>query len=69
VVQPGGFLFIASCSHHMTPENFAEQVSRGLGDAGRDGRILRTSGAAPDHPVHPALPETAYLKGLLLQVD
>src|SRR5215471_10211231 len=69
VVEPGGFLFIASCSHHMTAENFAEQVSRGLGDAGRGGRILRGSGAAADHPVHPALPETAYLKGLLLQVD
>jgi 23S rRNA (cytosine1962-C5)-methyltransferase len=69
VVEPGGFLFIASCSHHMTADNFAEQVSRGLGDAARQGRILRSSGAAADHPVHPALPETAYLKGLLLQID
>lgn len=69
LVRPGGFLFIASCSHHMTPENFGEQVARGLGDAGRDGRILRASGAGPDHPVHPFLPETAYLKALLLQLD
>ena len=39
------------------------------GDAGRGGRILRASGAGPDHPVHPFLPETAYLKALLLQID
>jgi len=38
-------------------------------DAGREGRILRSSGAAADHPVHPALPESAYLKSLLLQLD
>ena len=69
LVRPGGFLFIASCSHHMTPENFGEQVARGLGEAGRAGRILRASGAGPDHPVHPFLPETAYLKALLLQID
>ena len=69
LVKPGGFLFIASCSHHMTPENFGEQVARGLGEAGRSGRILRASGAGPDHPVHPFLPETAYLKALLLQID
>jgi 23S rRNA (cytosine1962-C5)-methyltransferase len=69
LVNPGGLLFIASCSHHMTVENFGEQVARGLGEAARSGRILRASGAGPDHPVHPFLPETAYLKALLLQID
>jgi 23S rRNA (cytosine1962-C5)-methyltransferase len=69
LVRPSGFLFIASCSHHMTPENFGEQVARGLSDAGRGGRIVRASGAGPDHPVHPFLPETAYLKAVLLQID
>jgi 23S rRNA (cytosine1962-C5)-methyltransferase len=68
-VAPDGFLFIASCSHHMTPELFAEQVARGLWDAERPGRILKSVGAAADHPVHPALPETAYLKGLLIALD
>ncbi|MCC7048483.1 MAG: class I SAM-dependent rRNA methyltransferase [Alphaproteobacteria bacterium] len=66
---PGGILFIASCSHNMETETFAEQVRRGLADAGRSGRILRAAGAAPDHPVHPYLPETAYLKSLVLAVD
>ena len=69
VVAPGGFLFIASCSHHMTPELFAEQVARGIWDAERPARILKSVGAAADHPVHPALPETAYLKGLLIALD
>ena len=69
LVAPGGFLFIASCSYHMTAENFGEQVARGLADSRRGGRIIRASGAGPDHPVHPFLPETAYLKALLLQVD
>jgi 23S rRNA (cytosine1962-C5)-methyltransferase len=68
-VVPGGFLMICSCSHHVTPAAFAEQVWRGLHDAGRQGRILRASGAGADHPIHPALPESAYLKALLLQVD
>lgn len=64
-----GYLFIASCSHHADPVSFAEQVKRGLVDAGRQGRILYSGGAGPDHPVHPALPETAYLKAMLLALD
>jgi 23S rRNA (cytosine1962-C5)-methyltransferase len=69
LVQPGGFLFIASCSHHADPALFAEQVRRGLIDAKRSGRILASTGAAKDHPVHPSLPESAYLKAQLLQLD
>lgn len=66
---PGGILFIASCSHNVDQETFFEQNRRGLADAGRAGRLLRASGAGPDHPVHPYLPETAYLKALVLAVD
>jgi 23S rRNA (cytosine1962-C5)-methyltransferase len=68
-VAPGGILFIASCSHNVEPEAFAEEVRRGLIDAGRGGRIIRSAGAAPDHPVHPWLPESAYLKAEVLMVD
>jgi len=49
-------------------EAFAEQIATGVGRAKRDGRILATVGAGPDHPVHPHLPESAYLKGQLLQL-
>jgi len=69
LTAPGGFLFIASCSHNIGAAEFADSVQRGLADAGRGGRILRSSGAAPDHPVHPALPETFYLKALTLALD
>jgi len=64
-----GFLVLASCSHHVTPEAFQAEVARGLADAGRSGRILRAAGAAADHPTHPHLPESAYLKALVLALD
>lgn len=68
LVQRGGYLFVASCSHHLTLESLAEQIAAGLGDAGREGQVLHSVFAAPDHPVHPHLPESAYLKGQLLRL-
>ena len=68
LVTPGGMLFIASCSHHAPPDLFAAAVAEGLHRARREGRILASSGAGPDHPVHPLLPESAYLKSLLIQL-
>ncbi|MBI1776820.1 MAG: class I SAM-dependent rRNA methyltransferase [Proteobacteria bacterium] len=69
VVSPGGFLFAASCSHNVDAAAFQAEVAHGLGRAGRSARILRAFGAGADHPVHPFLPESAYLKSLLLQLD
>jgi 23S rRNA (cytosine1962-C5)-methyltransferase len=69
LTAPTGFLFVASCSHNVEAGEFAEAVRRGLADAGRGARILKTAGAGPDHPVHPALPESAYLKALTLALD
>ncbi len=69
LVAPGGILFVASCSHNVAPALFGDLVKKGLADAGRTGRILRAAGAGADHPVHPGLPETAYLKTLTLQLD
>lgn len=65
----GGILFLASCSYNVGPAEFAEAVRRGLADAGRGGRILRNASAGPDHPVHPSLPESAYLKTTTLALD
>jgi 23S rRNA (cytosine1962-C5)-methyltransferase len=53
----------------MELPHFIEQVSSGLNDAKRTGKILHTCFAAADHPTHPNLPESAYLKGLLLFLD
>jgi 23S rRNA (cytosine1962-C5)-methyltransferase len=69
LVTPGGILLAASCSHNVSAEAFAEEVARGIGEGRRSGRILRSSGAGPDHPVHPLLPESAYLKCMVLQLD
>ena len=69
LVAQGALLFVASCSHHVDTTLFAEQVRRGLSDARRDARILHSGGAGPDHPVHPHLAESSYLKYQLLQLD
>ena len=69
LVAPGGFLFVASCSHHAPLEAFTGQVAMALHRARRDARVLFTGGAGPDHPVHPNLPESAYLKAQLLQLS
>lgn len=69
LVAPKGLLHIASCSHHVGLPEFIEVVARGIADTDRPARILRIGGAGPDHPIHPLLPESAYLKSLLLQVD
>jgi len=65
LVTEEGFLAIACCSHNVGAEAFADEVRRGLRDAGRAGRLIHQAGAAPDHPTHPSLPESAYLKFLV----
>ena len=69
LVQPGGFLFVASCSHHAPLDLFAAQVSSAILRTRREARIVHTGAAGPDHPVHPGLPESAYLKSLLLNLS
>ncbi len=69
LVAPGGFYFVASCSHNVSAELFADEVRAGLAAAGRNGRVILSGGAGPDHPVHPHLPESAYIKYQVLQLD
>lgn len=69
LTAPGGLLFLASCSHHVEPAAFAESVAQGLWRSRREARLLWSGGAGADHPVHPLLPESAYLKALLLALD
>lgn len=69
LVAANGDLLLASCSHNVERADFLDAVRAGLLDAGRTGRILRDAGAGPDHPVHPALPESAYLKCFVLRLD
>lgn len=69
VTEAGGLLYIASCSYNMSLNDFQTCVAEGLTDAKRSARLLYTTFAAPDHPMHPMLPESGYLKGFLLQLD
>jgi 23S rRNA (cytosine1962-C5)-methyltransferase len=69
VTAPGGLLMVASCSHNIPPERFAQECAQGLARASRTAALIRQAGAGPDHPVHPLLPESAYLKALVYALD
>lgn len=67
LLAPGGMLFAASCSHHMPAETLLQMVQREAARLGRRLQCVHQGGAGPDHPVHPAMPETAYLKVFALR--
>jgi 23S rRNA (cytosine1962-C5)-methyltransferase len=69
VTAPGGFLFMASCSHNMPADRFALECGIGILRGERRASLIHQSGAGVDHPVHPLLPETAYLKALVYALD
>ncbi len=69
VTAPGGFLFVASCSHNIGMDRLASECATGISRVGRAARLIRQAGAGPDHPIHPMLPESAYLKALLYALD
>ncbi len=69
VVAPGGFLYAASCSYNIETAAFVSEIAAGVSRAGRSGRFIAQGGASADHPVHPHLPETAYLKSVTMALD
>jgi 23S rRNA (cytosine1962-C5)-methyltransferase len=69
VTAPGGYLFLASCSHNIPADRFAAECTIGIQRSGRRAALIRQAGASPDHPVHPQLPETAYLKALVYALE
>ncbi len=68
LVAPDGFLVLCSCSHAADLARFREASLRGVGRAGRSAVLLHTGFAGPDHPTHPYLAESAYLKALFLRL-
>jgi 23S rRNA (cytosine1962-C5)-methyltransferase len=68
LVKPGGYLVLCSCSHAADLAAFRLASMRGVGKAGRDCQLIHTGFAGADHPVHPQLAETAYLKSLFLRI-
>jgi 23S rRNA (cytosine1962-C5)-methyltransferase len=69
MLRPGGTLVTCSCSHYVSWDEFHAVVAAAAGDAQRRIRLLERRGAAPDHPVVLTIPETEYLKCLILQID
>lgn len=62
-----GVAFLATCSHHVDRSTFLEILRESFIRSGRDGIMLEERGASPDHPVHPAMPETSYLHAAILR--
>jgi 23S rRNA (cytosine1962-C5)-methyltransferase len=69
MLRPGGLLVTCSCSHHVSWADLESTVAAAAADASRRVRLLERRGAAPDHPVILNLPETEYLKCLVLEVE
>lgn len=62
LLAANGILVSCSCSHHLSEEQLQRILLRESRQAGRRLQILERGGQGPDHPVHPAIPETLYLK-------
>jgi len=69
LLNPGGILATFSCSGGIDAATFERILSWAAKDARREARILHRLFQGPDHPVLLSFPESAYLKGLLCQVD
>ena len=68
MLRPGGILVTCSCSFHVSSEDFLEGVADAARDARKSLRLLERRGPAKDHPVLLNVPETSYLKCLILYV-
>jgi 23S rRNA (cytosine1962-C5)-methyltransferase len=69
MLKPHGLLVTCSCSHHVSLSEFEAVVASAAADAHRRVRLLDRRGAAPDHPVVLNIPETEYLKCLILEIE
>jgi 23S rRNA (cytosine1962-C5)-methyltransferase len=63
-----GILVSCSCSHHLAQEDLVDAIQQAARHLGRFVQIVAVGGHAPDHPIHPAIPETRYLKALVCRV-
>ncbi len=67
VLAPGGVLFTSSCSYHVNRDVFTAMLSDAARDSGRRMELVAVRGASADHPELLNVPETGYLKGVLLR--
>ena len=64
-----GILVSCSCSFHVGAEDLQDAIAKAARGADKQLQILEAGGQAPDHPVHPAIPETRYLKAYFCRVN
>jgi 23S rRNA (cytosine1962-C5)-methyltransferase len=69
MLRPGGILVTCSCSFHVSEPEFLEMLSSAATDAERRVRVLEKRGAAIDHPALLNMPESAYLKCIICQIE
>ena len=68
ILARDGILITCSCSYHMPRAALLDAVQQGARHLDRSVQVLAQLQQAPDHPVHPAIPETDYLKGFICRV-
>src|SRR6202166_4600747 len=69
VTAADGILVSCSCSYHVSHEDLQDAIAKAARAADKHLQILEAGGQAPDHPVHPAMPETRYLKAYFCRVN
>jgi 23S rRNA (cytosine1962-C5)-methyltransferase len=69
VLAPEGILVSCSCSFHVSAEELQDAIAKAARGADKHVQILEMGGQAPDHPVHPAIPETRYLKAYFCRIN
>jgi 23S rRNA (cytosine1962-C5)-methyltransferase len=68
LIERDGLLVSCSCSYHMGAEDFLAGIQAAARHTSRFVQVLEQGGQSPDHPVHPAIPETRYLKAFFCRV-
>lgn len=68
LLVPDGLLVSCSCSYHMLETELLAAIQSAARRLGREAQVLERGGQASDHPIHPAIPETAYLKAFFVRV-
>jgi len=69
VIADEGILVSCSCSYHVSAEELQDAIAKAARGADKHLQILEMGSQAPDHPVHPAIPETRYLKAYFCRIN
>jgi 23S rRNA (cytosine1962-C5)-methyltransferase len=69
LLSQNGILISGSCSMHLPTHELRAAIARAASKLGRQVQILEQGHQSPDHPIHPAIPETEYLKSYIARVS